>query len=215
MSTALNSLDDLTGKAFGLLSVISRAPNDIFGTVYWECRCRCNEIVVRRANTLRAGKFFTCGKTTCRFWSKVYIPETPDAECLSPLGWCHEWTAALHTGGYGLMKLPGLKRNVRAHVYALEQLVGPLASGTHALHRCDNRKCVRASHLFAGTHADNMADMASKGRGRKRTSPNLTQVERSALRHDVAAGLTREEIASKYQVTTRTVQRVWRSTQER
>lgn len=34
----------------------------------------------------------------------------------------------------------------------------------HILHRCDNRKCVNAEHIFYGTSSDNMRDMLLKGR---------------------------------------------------
>lgn len=111
------------------------------------------------------------------------------------------WTSRSVTSyGYGVFRVGGTV--VRAHRYAYELLVGPIAIGRHACHHCDNPACVRPEHIFTGTHRDNMQDAARKGRmvprpmiGEKHPRAKLTEVDVIAIRCSRESGVA---IANRY-----------------
>jgi len=89
-----------------------------------------------------------------RFWSKV-----------KDTGYCWEWGGQTNNCGYGIFKLGG--RPLTASRCSYHIIHGSIPEGLHVLHICDNPKCVNPTHLFTGTHLDNMRDMMKKGRNKK------------------------------------------------
>lgn len=88
-----------------------------------------------------------------------------DGDC-----WC--WKGQRDKKGYGRIWKDGKKK--AAHRVSWELVNDdPIPDGMHVCHRCDNPPCVRPSHLFLGTHSDNMKDCAKKGRNVLIVSPDL------------------------------------------
>lgn len=96
---------------------------------------------------------------------------------------------------------------------------GPVPSGLCVCHNCpggDNSLCVNPDHLWLGTHAANMRDMAAKGRGRGLiglTSPlhKLTREQVIAIRKLYSpAARNGAEIARRFGVNRSHVHKVAR-----
>lgn len=75
---------------------------------------------------------------------------------------CWIWMGHSAPNHYGLLKVFG--KMVLAHRFSYELFNGPIPIGLEILHSCDNRKCVNPAHIRVGTHAENMAEAASRER---------------------------------------------------
>jgi hypothetical protein len=78
-----------------------------------------------------------------RFWASVEQTET-----------CWLWTGSLRVNGYGQIQVDG--RNVLAHRFSYELLVGPIPDGLTIDHLCCNRACVNPSHMEPVTNVENV-----------------------------------------------------------
>lgn len=95
-----------------------------------------------------------------RFWSKVNKQNGDE---------CWLWTAGRNRD-YGAFCINGVNRPASraAWLFAYGE---ELNSAQLICHHCDEPLCVRPSHLFIGTHQDNMADKVRKGRAAKAVQP--------------------------------------------
>ena len=133
-----------------------------------------------------------------RFWSKVRVVDGDE---------CWTWTASTR-GEYGQFSftVDGKTYKVSAHQFSHELFIGPVGD-MHVLHGCDNPPCVRPDHLHVGTHAENMAEMAERGRARQGMGRTykLTADEVREIRELFSGGATQTAIAAAFGVSQRTV----------
>ena len=124
--------------------------------------CICGKVFMPPAHLVKRGFGKVCSRRCAalskktrplldRFLDKILIGND-----------CWEWQGAKERAGYGHLNNRG--QMVKAHKFSYEIFIGKINKGMEICHRCDNPPCVRPSHLFQGSRADNAMDAFLKGR---------------------------------------------------
>jgi HNH endonuclease len=98
---------------------------------------------------------------------------------------CWEWTMSTKNG-YGQV-------NIGGKIEYAHRVVSGARKGDTVCHTCDNKACVRPSHLYLGTPSANARDRLRRHRGHK-----LTLEVANQIRDDFRP---RKEIAEAYGIT--------------
>lgn len=120
---------------------------------------------------------------------------------------CEEWKGAtFKPTEYGAIQVNG--RAKRAHRIAWELSGRVIPPGKDVLHRCDNKACVRLSHLYLGTDKENGRDRAVRGQaasGSRHGRAKLDEAAVASIRTRLAQGETRAALAREHDVDWSTV----------
>lgn len=111
--------------------------------------------------------------------------------------------AGFRADGYGGFWLNG--KSHPAHRISWEFTNGAIPGGKKILHTCDNPPCVNPSHLFVGTHADNVADRVSKGRSAVGERNGRSKLNEDEVKKIKTSSLKNRELAKIYSVDPRTI----------
>ena len=141
------------------------------------------------------------------FWGKVnragpIIQEKLDA--------CWIWEGGKQLNGYGRFFTPRPEhRTYLAHRFSWILAHGNILENSYVLHRCDNPPCVRPTHLFLGSQADNRIDCMLKIRNpNRKLSPENVREIRQLLSFKVS----QQSIADKFGVTQVCISHIHRNT---
>lgn len=132
---------------------------------------------------------------------------------------CWEWTRGQTAHGYGRF-WTGSER-IGTHRFSYFITHGAIPEGKWVLHKCDNRICVRPSHLYLGTVLENNRDTIKRGRqvpaqniasrpikkGENHYAAKLTAAAVIAIREQRKLGRACASLAAQYGVSPSTIYR--------
>ena len=126
---------------------------------------------------------------------------------------CWNWNGYKNEQGYGRTWIDGFGYYAHRVIFNLAcpniiTLSAPKDTDESGflLHTCDNPSCCNPKHLFVGTHADNMADKAAKGRtpdfsGDKVPRAKLSMVQAREIRRLRKTGISARELSKIYELS--------------
>ncbi len=125
---------------------------------------------------------------------------------MDDIGECYELSGGSRRKGY--VRVEYKYRTHSAHRIAWMAVNGPIPEKGEILHRCDNRSCIRASHLYLGTNEENVRDRVM----RLRSWHKLTDEEVLEIRAKYSAwgrgGMTGRQLAAQYGVSKAQISRI-------
>lgn len=108
---------------------------------------------------------------------------------------CWIWKGALNRSGYGKFSMNS--KTVVASRASYLLFNGDIADKKFICHMCDIPSCVNPSHLWVGSHVENMQDMVAKGRAASRLSVSDVLFIRELIEN----GCSNNEICEKFKIS--------------
>jgi len=137
---------------------------------------------------------------------RKYMSAPTDTECMLWTGYAQQITPNYRRPYFSV----ATSKSEPAARVSFKLFNGEIPAGQIVRHTCDNPMCVNPAHLVLGTQADNMRDLAERGRGHV---PHKTRGELNAqskltadqVREIRASTETRKQIAARLGVSPSTI----------